>query len=52
MNEGEIVYYHKDDITKFSEPLGLNKVRRRVRKKKRKALSDIPDYDFDQRSIS
>ena len=51
MNEGEIVFYHKDDVTKFSEPLGLNKVRRRVRKN-RKALSDLPDYDYGERSLS
>lgn len=29
MDEQDIVYYHKDDLTQFSKNLGLNKVRRR-----------------------
>lgn len=29
MDEQDIVYYHKDDLTQFSKNLGLNKVRRK-----------------------
>lgn len=29
MDEQDIVYYHKDDLTQFSKHLGINKVRRR-----------------------
>jgi hypothetical protein len=29
MDEQDIVYYHKDDLTQFSKHLGINKVKRR-----------------------
>jgi hypothetical protein len=34
--DGEIVYYHKDDMTRYSEGLDLNKVRRKKRRGKKK----------------
>lgn len=33
MNEQDIVYYQKEDLTNFSKGLGLNKVKRNIRPK-------------------
>jgi hypothetical protein len=46
--EGDVVYYHKDDLTNFSKNLDLNKIRRK-RRKRIKPLSDL-DYIVDLKS--
>lgn len=46
-SEGDIVYYHKDDMTKFSEGLDLNKVRRLGGKWRHRPLSDMDEIVED-----
>lgn len=47
LSEGDIVYYHKDDMTKFSEGLDLNKVRRIRGRRKVRPLSDMDEIVED-----
>lgn len=49
-SEGDIVYYHKDDMTKFSEGLDLNKIKRLRGKRKVRPLSDMDEIVEDNRT--
>lgn len=49
MSEGYVVYY-KDDMTKFSEKLNLNKIRRKRRKMK--PLSDMEYLNDSEGSLN
>ena len=43
MDEQDIVYYHKDDMTQFSKPLSLNKIRKRDGNPLKLSEEDISD---------
>ena len=49
MDEQDIVYYHKDDTTQFSKPLGLNKTKKRDGNPLKLSEEDISD-DTSNRS--
>ena len=48
MDEQDIVYYHKDDMTQFSKLLGLNKIRKREGNPLKLSEEDISDDTSDR----